>query len=76
MELHSKYLRKTRTTELKILKKILLVIGILAIIVFVIIWDIADRGQFYSKHIPIEEHKVFQWKYSVDYREKIHSEAL
>ncbi|RBW57531.1 hypothetical protein DS884_10775 [Tenacibaculum sp. E3R01] len=44
---------------MKILKKILSVIGILAIIVFLIIWDIADRGQFYSKHIATDELNEF-----------------
>ncbi|MEM7086941.1 MAG: hypothetical protein AAF489_12205 [Bacteroidota bacterium] len=47
---------------MKILKKILLVIGILTIMGFVIIWDIADRRQFYSEHTPIDEQKVFEWK--------------
>jgi hypothetical protein len=44
---------------LKILKKILLVIGILAIIGFTIILDIADRGKVYSKNITINELNEF-----------------
>jgi hypothetical protein len=51
-------LRKNRH-ELKILKKILLVIGILAIIGFTIILDIVDRGKVYSKNITINELNEF-----------------
>jgi hypothetical protein len=47
---------------LKILNKILLVVGILGIIGFLIFWDISDRGQFYSKNIPTDEQNVFEWK--------------
>jgi len=44
---------------LKILKKILLIIGILAIVGLISIWDIFDRGQFYSRHISADEQKEF-----------------
>jgi len=56
--------------ELKILKKILLVIGILAIIGFTIIWDIADRGQFYSKNIPTDELNEFYLHKTSEQQEK------
>ncbi len=68
--MHSKCIRKTRTTELKILKKILLVIGVLAIVGFAIIWDIADRGQFYSKHIPTDELNEFYMHKTSEQQEK------
>jgi hypothetical protein len=70
VELRSNCLRKTNKTELKILKKILLIIGILAIIGFVIIWDVADRGQFYSKHIPTEELNEFYMHKTTEQQEK------
>jgi hypothetical protein len=56
--------------ELKILKKILLVIGILAIIGFTIIWDISDRGKFYSKHIPTDELNEFYMHKTSEQQEK------
>lgn len=40
-------------------KKIVSIIILLLIVVFAIILDIADRGQFYSKHIPIDELNEF-----------------
>ena len=56
--------------ELRILKKILLVIGILAIIGFTIIWDISDRGKFYSKHIPTAELNEFYMHKTSEQQEK------
>ena len=44
---------------MKILKKILMVTGILLIVSLFIFWDVADRGQFYSKRIPIDELNEF-----------------
>jgi hypothetical protein len=56
--------------ELKILKKILLVIGILAIVGFAIVSDIFDRGQFYSKHIPTDELNEFYMHKTSEQQEK------
>jgi hypothetical protein len=59
LNIGKRYHTLENSLELKILKKILLAIGILAIIGFVIVWDITDRGQFYSKHIPTDELNEF-----------------
>lgn len=44
---------------MKLYKKIFLTILILSCFGFLIICDIADRGQFYSKHIPKDELNEF-----------------
>jgi len=55
---------------LKIFKKILIVIGILAIIVFLIIWDFTDREKFYSENIPTEELNEFYMYKTIDEQQK------
>ena len=55
---------------MKILKKILLIIGILAIVGFAIVSDIFDRGQYYSKHIPTDEMNEFYMYKTSEEQEK------
>lgn len=55
---------------MKIFKKILLIIGILAIVGLISIWDIFDREQFYSKHISADERNEFYMYKTTEQQEK------
>ncbi|PZD79180.1 hypothetical protein [Mesonia sp. K7] len=51
---------------MKIVLKIVLIFVILIFLGILIISDIADRNQYYSKYTPEEELKIFMWKDGYD----------
>jgi hypothetical protein len=58
------------TTDLKLIKTILISTSITTLAVLFVLYDIADRGRFYSKHIPADELNEFWSKESDALRKK------